>query len=105
MVGGFHASDGYSVEMEPPSQIMLLDIEQSANVVHNEASRLLVNFTLLTNKRTISLSMALAMDFIWHRHRIMRKIQQNGVNEISQVSMTIIVWNSFSDNVKSVVSV
>ena len=38
--------------MEPPSQIMLPYFEQSANIVHNEASHLLVNCSLLTNKRS-----------------------------------------------------
>ena len=32
--------------------LMLLDIEQSTNIVDNEASHLLVTSTLLTNKRT-----------------------------------------------------
>ena len=39
--------------MEPPSQIILPYIEQSANIVYNEALHLLVNCTFLTNKRTI----------------------------------------------------
>ena len=30
-----------------------IDIEQSANIVHNEASHLLVNCTFFTNKRTV----------------------------------------------------
>ena len=33
--------------MEPPIQIILPYIEQSANIIHNEASQLLVNCTLL----------------------------------------------------------
>ena len=41
---------------EPPSQIILPYIEESANIVYNEASHLLVNCTVLTNKRTIYLS-------------------------------------------------
>ena len=36
MVEGFHASDGESILMEPPSQI----IQQTACNVHNEMSRL-----------------------------------------------------------------
>ena len=39
--------------MESPSQIILPYIEQSANIVYNEASHLLVNCTFLTNKSTI----------------------------------------------------
>ena len=39
--------------MEPPSQLILPYIEQSANIVYNEASHLLVNYTFLTDKRTI----------------------------------------------------
>ena len=39
--------------MEPPSQIIVSYIEQSANIVHNDASHLLENCTLLTNKRTV----------------------------------------------------
>ena len=42
----------------PPSRIILPYIEESANIVYTEASHLLVNCTLLTNKRTIYLSIA-----------------------------------------------
>ena len=45
--------------MEPPSQIMLLDIEQSAIILQNEASHLLVNYckpTLMTNERTLTIT-------------------------------------------------
>ena len=35
------------------------NFEESANIVYNEASHLLVNCTLLTNKRTIYLSIYL----------------------------------------------
>ena len=45
--------------MEPPSRIILPYIEESANIVYTEASHLLVNCTLLTNKRTIYLSIYL----------------------------------------------
>ena len=40
MVGGFHASDGFSVLMEPPSQIILPDTNQP--ILYNETSHLLV---------------------------------------------------------------
>ena len=47
--------------MEPPSRIILPYIEESANIVYTEASHLLVNCTLLTNKRTIYLSIYLSV--------------------------------------------
>ena len=40
---------------EAPSQIILPYIEESANIVYNEASHLFVNCTVLTNKRAIYL--------------------------------------------------
>ena len=49
MVGGFHASDGFSVLMEPPSQIILPDTNYP--ILYNETSHLLVFlYFYLTNK-------------------------------------------------------
>ena len=54
MVGGFHASDGYSVQMAPPSEIILPDKNRPIFYVQNVTFACVL--LILTNKHIIYLS-------------------------------------------------